>query len=407
MVALSFAQTLNSGTEDEGTSETTTENGDGDASVDTSENANTEFDEKSEQETELGTLNFSVKSDLYTSNEIVENSLFKGATLFWNAKQDVRYAIIARSDAVDTLVRLAINNISVYSDLYLGEDAGIVFTPSQDEQVSITVFSGGHLDGTIRASDVFQARIDTQVQSEEKEKNTGIKTEIVQEEIVKIGDYVIEVYELPDLPVLVEVPFNEEGMLDRTNLIAHRASNEYRVNFEQDKRAYIRMFSQEFDTLLEVSDRFGRKVISDDWGDGTSFVTFEVPTTDEYYISATSFDGRRQGQYMLQAEMTANEKISEATGQISPASPKVLKKYASEQVVDIGAGEFMTAVVQALDNDIEVAFVKESLEAIHAEPVYKGETNIIPLYVEKDGTYKLLMMSDQKIVSNYIVTFYK
>lgn len=403
--SIGFAQSVNQQDKTEGLENSTSENQIENGAENNAKQENTQPLALLEA-TELGILQFSAKSSLYTSNEIIDEFLFKGTTVFWNAKKDTRYAVIASSEELDTLVRLGINTISAYRDLYLGEDAGIVFTPNKDTEVSVTVFSSGVLDGSIKAHDVFQMR-----KTETNDENGTTQSELSQEKKIdetrKLGNYIVEVYALPSLPDMMNMPFSEEYNMDNQNRIAHRSSKEFRVSLEQDKRVYVRMHSTDFDTLLEVSDRYGRTIISDDWSDNTSLLTFEVPSTDDYYIVASSFDGRREGNYTIESIMSDNEKGEEIAGQITPKSPKVLKKYSSEHSIDLKKGEFLTAEVQALDNDIEVAFVKESLEAVYVETIRKGEKKIIPLYIESEGTYKLLMLSDQKVVSNYILTFYK
>lgn len=423
--------------------------------IDTTANFDDEF-----IESELGEVIFSAQGDIYSFNDIVDNMLYKGMSLFFNARADTRYAIISSSSSIDTLLRLNIANISVYRDLYLGEDAGIVFTPKNDEQVVVTVFSTGKLNGTMLAKDVLAARTKqnddissnstdaksnsfmrakSQVNNSTKNKddvganinsnnyygktvesvtdsldsaiqgNNNVGDEVVSVllENQKLGEYHIEIFQLPSNPVLVEVPYFTDGIFSDSDKVAHRVAQEYRIALDEGMRVYIRMESEEVDTLLEVSDRFGRAIISDDWTEGTSLLTFEVPNTDDFFVTASSFDGIRLGEYQLEIVVSDNEMVEEIKGQITSNSPKILRKYASEYPLNIKSGEYMTAVVQSLDSTIEVAFVNESLNAIHFETIKIGDTKIIPLHITQEGNYKLLMLSDTRFVSNYILTVYK
>lgn len=400
-----------------------------------------------EEPTVLGELLFSIKGELNTLSEIIENTLFKGVTLYWNAKADTRYAVISTSSNVDTLQRLIINNISVYRDLYLGEDAGVTFTSDKEVPVAITIFSPGKLDGSIKAIDIINSAAKVTSTSTRQDINrTGSgsdnttnnsmgtnlepQTTILQDTRinidktdidaankekestyaingVKIGEYFVEVYELPSNPDLIDLPYTQEGLLSNKNTIARRVSKEYRVNLVRDSRVFFRMISQEFDTLLEISDRYGRTIISDDWGETSSLITFVVPKNDDYFVTASSFDGLRTGNYVIEILSSENELLDEIEGQVTPNSPKILRKYASTHELPIQKGGYMTAEVQALDNTLEIAFVNDALNAIYFDTIPKGQTRVIPLYAETSDKYQLLILSGQKVITNYLMKLYR
>lgn len=385
------------------------------------------------QDSSMGELIFSVKDDLNTHVEIVDKVLYKGLTLFWEVEENVRYAVIATSDTIDTLVRLTMNNISTYRDLYLGENAGIVFTSHKKEKVALTVFSTGRLDGTLLAKDYSNRTQSTETVSEillDREvassgDNTENSTEVIVEKNSELrthntittensslpysflGEYLVHIYKIAEPLPKVNVPLEQENTLVSSNTLAHRVAHEYAVDLVQDTRVYVYMESSEFDTLLEVSDRFGRTVFSDDWGEGSSLITFMVPNTDEYFITATSFNGVHTGLYTLKAVTSSGEEIQRISGKITPASSKILQQYAVEHEITIEKGQYMTAEIQALDTSIEVAFVNEQLQAIHFTTIGVGDTKVIPLYAAEDENYKLLVLSNQKTVSNYLLTLYK
>ncbi len=330
--------------------------------------------EESIQTSSDATLLFSSSAVIHKNLELVNGVLRKGSTLQWPAKKDNRYAVLVRSNVLDTVVRLSADSLVVYRDIYLGELAGIVFSPPEDFLVQITAFASEHRS----------------VATEGNEDN------------VAEGKYSIEVYKVEQEPFpIASLPYQRAGILTSEQSLAFRIAHEYRLFLNKDQRVYLYMNSEEIDPLLEIADRYGKSVIVDDWQNKESIITMLAPKSDEYFVTTTSFTGTETGSYTLSLQTTNNTIVLEDNNNVSHKDKKLLSYYAKQYDVQMEKGSFYSLETQAWDGDIRIVFADSTLQSIVEYRVREGEKQTVPLYAEEGGLYSLLYLSSRAAAVNY------
>ena len=306
----------------------------------------------------------------------VNTVLLKGNTVSWDVVAQKRYAVAVQSSTLDTVVRMILDNVTVYRDLYLGEQAGIVFSPIQNSTVEITAF----------ANTIFLSNDDS----------------------IQDGSYTIKVYEIQAVPEAIDtVPYNTRSSIGVSDTIALRRAKEYKILIEQDLRVYMLLFSNDFDPLLELSDTYGRSTISDDWQGDESIITLVSPKTDNYFISISSFDGTQHGKYTLFVTTSKNEIILEDNNNISQLDKQLLSQYYKEYSITMKEREFRSLSLDAIDGDITVAFTTKEKQTIVQYDVKDTQSLSIPLFVHTQGEYLILLLSSTPVSINYTLKVYK
>ena len=319
---------------------------------------------------------FSSSGVINSLSQTVNTVLLKGNTVSWDVVAKKRYAAVVQSSTLDTAIRLNVDGITVYRDLYLGEQAGIVFSPVQDSTVQLTAFAN---------TTFFSYDAET-----------------------FDGSYVMKVYEVQAEPDVIEqFPYNSSSRIDEQHSLALRKAREYTITLQQDVRVYIRLFSDVFDPLLELSDTYGRSITSDDWQGDESIITLLSPKTDDYFITVSSFDGNQSGAYTLFATTSNNEIFLEESSTISQSDTQLLSQYYKEYSITMGEKDFRALDIHALDGDITIAFTTKEKQTIVQYDVAKKQRLSLPLFVSKRGEYLIVLLSSTPAIVNYTLTIYK
>lgn len=320
----------------------------------------------------------SVMGSINASSEVVNDILRKGSSVEYSVEKNKRYAVIAQSNSLDTVVRLALSDIDVYRDLYLGELAGIVFSPALSGIAEFTAFA----------------------------HNAQFTNEEAQQ--ADMGHYILKIFELHVPPEKIKsLPYTEKSELQPGDSIALRVAEEYSLQLEQDQRLYIYMQSSDFDPLLEISDRFGRSIIADDWEERESIITLLAPFDDEFFITASSFDGTGLGAYFLELHTSKNELVLTDSGNVSAKDQKILSYYFRQYELDMKEGSYYSVEVQAWDGELILAFADSNQRFIVEYSIEEGEKLTLPLRARQSARYLLMFLSQNRAVVNYSFSVYR
>ena len=350
----------------------------------------TSSDTTSEKLSKSETLLFTTEASITTSTEKIDDSFYKGVTINFPAQAQNRYAAIIRSPTMDSLLRFSAQNKTVFRDIFLGENAGIVFTLANPltQQATITA--------------LFYT-------SNKKNTPTDLPQSLASAQT--IGSYSVSVYTMNNPETITTFPFMREQTLTANTTIIGRVAQEYGVKLMENERIYVFMKSKDFDTLVEFSNRYGRTVASDDWvsetGIFTSLVSVLSPADDVYYITSASFSGTDTGAYSIMAIVTDNEQVLSKNETINSDDTKILQSRIKEYPVSLQKNDVMSVSVQVLSGNVEVIFAEQDRSALYSQRTQTGSVVLLPIFAEQAGNYKIIVATNDSTPVNYTITMYK
>ncbi len=350
------------------------------------------------------TLLFQTTATLSATAQRTQQGLHKGLSVSFPVEANTRYASLITSQNLDSVLQLELENNSVFRDIFLGENAGVVFTPffvpqNMEEEEQETLQPQNATTRKVSITALFHAP---------KKQNTVRE----DNEPEALGSYTLSVYKITSKHRIESLPFVEhEAPLTKADVIIGRISREYALSLTKNTRLYAFMASEVFDTLLEFSNAYGEVVASDDWikdeARTTSLLSLVVPQDGTYFITPTSFSGAAEGAFSLRVFTTQNEALFSETATLSTKDTKIFKQHVREYPLSLNAEEAATISVSALSGGVEVIFARDDRSALYAQKVGNGKTKSMPVFAEDAGSYKIIIASDAPLPINYTIAVYK
>ncbi len=349
------------------------------------------------------TLLFQTTATLHATEKHKYQNLYKGSTISFPVQENARYAALITSQSLDSVLQLGIEGKNIFRDIFLGEDAGIVFTPFLSSQ----------------SSDENNAQMQTQKnETSSKVTITALfhppedKNSDASHNSIELGEYTISVYRITPQHTIEAFPFVENSaMLTNEDSIIGRIAREYTMRITKNTRLYAFMESKDFDTLLEFSNTYGEVVASDDWiktdESSASLLSLVIPQDDTYVIMPTSFSGLSEGAFSLRVFTTENENVFSESTTLTKKDTKIFTRYIREYPLSLQAEDARTISLNTLSGNVEVIFARADRSALHTEKVKNGTTKDIPIFVTEAGDYKIIIASDGNLPAHYSIALYK
>ncbi len=325
-----------------------------------------------------------------------DKKLKKGITLRVPLAYGMRYGVLMKSNIIDPIIRIDVGDSFVFKDLYLGENAGVLFSiPQRANNINQ---KNQHIQNTSRVGDAPTAIITALAHNNSMKKNGS-------------NSYTLEVYTIPPPQTIETLPSLLEEELNMDSIIMERVMKEYAIKLTADTRIYVYMNSSDFDTFLEFSNWYGKSIVSDDWTNSressSSLITGLIPRDDTYYILASSFNGAKTGQFFLDVQVSNNEKVFSYTDKITNQDTKIFDTYMKEYSLPLTKGEVRTIVAETFSEDINVIFANSNRSSLYVEKLTKGNSVDIPIYAQEDEEYKIILLYAGKASADYSITVYK
>lgn len=355
-------------------------------------------------EKRIETLLFQTTATLHSAAQRMHQGLYKGLTVSFPVQENTRYAALITSQSLDSVLQLELDGKSIFRDIFLGEHAGIVFTPflslqTQDEQNTEMHLQKNEVSSRVNITAFFHPP------KKKKKSHVG-------DTRGELGEYTVSVYEITPGHTISSFPFVENNaMLTDEDSIIGRVAREYAMRIAKNMRLYVFMESKDFDTLLEFSNVYGEVVASDDWIKNdtfsTSLLSVVIPQDGSYFITPTSFSGMAEGAFSLRVFTTENETVFSETTTLNKKDTKIFKRYIREYPLTLQAEDATTVSVHALSGDVEVIFARADRSALHSQKVTSGTMKNIPVFATEAGDYKIIIASNGSLPIHYSIAFYK
>ncbi len=319
-----------------------------------------------------------IRGNFVQANE--SNVLLNTINFEMNLIGGKRYMIVAFGGALDTTLEVVYQDIRVFRDIFLLEDAGAIISPSDDGRYFFSV------------------------------KNVGVKPDdsIIVEEF---EPYEIDVDQLHIPPTLVSrFPFSESASLDEETILIHKIAKEYEVVIPAQRRLFVSALSPDLDIVLELYDEYGRTLYADfdNMEPNSEILSLYSEQESRYFVQVRPFFSEAMGSYSITMEVSTGELLNEYLDNVGDTDIVAFGNYGKRYELALKAGEYRAVELKSYNETLELLFTDADLTQIGPTRVYTpGDQSTLTLLVPSDGDYSLFVLKKTGSLANYLLKIYR